>query len=1098
MDEFFGLSMTTIMIVLLAVLAVCLSTVAYVVLRNRILFLMGLRNMPRRMAQTLLIVIGLMLSTLIISAALSTGDTVDYSISKLAYETLGHVDETIQPGNLQKDASSLGDSGLDVEADQYRDFQQAIKTANDPNIDGSMGVLFEPAPVLNPTSRLSEPYVELTGLDTSALDGFPDVISAKDGHVLDIASLGPNEAYMNEKAADKLGTRPGDTVQFWVNNEQHEFKILDIVKDRVLTGVANDQHKEGIVTRLDTLQKLFGHERVSFIAISNRGGVRDSVALTDSVENDLRGVIQNNNLRLGLGDSKDDGIRTAEQIGNFMATFFMILGLFSIGAGVLLIIMIFVMLAAERKSEMGMARAVGMKRGHLVQMFLSEGTAYNILSAMVGAGLGILVSFGMAYIMSSIFASSDFGVTIEPHFTPRSLLIAYSLGVILTFVTVTFASFRISNLNIVAAIRGTAEDKRSQQRPKTNWGVVGLGLAVSLVPFLGLLLIILKRGGIPRSWPWVLLSIFGYGYLGSWLFFNRGFGATWGWLLHAVLPFLLIPPLTPIGLWIILRGGLGLPSAWILSGFGLLFGTMFFLLGLSSDKAFPFALGFSLMGAGFARLLTVFKLPDRPVYTAVGIFLIALWGLTAGGRLEFLFGTLSGDIEMFFLSGVAMVTAATYVLIYNSDIILALVTRIGGAFGTILPAVKTAVAYPLENRFRTGMTLAMISLVVFSLTMMSTMNFNFDRLFLSDESRGGWDVRVEENANNHIADLDGALRSGGSSTPDQFRTEGRVSLGGAASSTEVRQDLNGKFEDYPVVGADKGFLENSSIPLDHRARGYETDHAVWQELLAGKDVAVIDSFAVRRGGFNDSSYDFKVSGINENDKTFDPITLQIHAPLSRKSKQVQVIGVTSLGASTTFAGLYIPDSSFREVFGEPALSNHFIGLKDPSKSKDVAKDIESTLLTAGVQSDSIKAKVDEDQALSRNFFYLMQGFMSLGLLVGIAAVGVIAFRMVVERRQQIGMLRAIGYKRSTVALSFLFESSFVTLLAIVSGMLLAIWLSYFLLSAPDFPTNKNGYAVPWLQLVFFGVFTYLASLLMTFIPARQAASIPTAEALRYE
>ena len=1036
MNEFFGLSMTTIMVVLLAVLAVCLAAVAYVVLRNRILFFMGLRNMPRRMAQTVLIVIGLMLSTLIISAALSTGDTVDYSISKLAYETLGHVDETIQPGSLQKDASSLGDSGLDVEADQYRDFQQAIKTANDPNIDGSMGVLFEPAPVLNPASRLSEPHVELTGLDTSALDGFPDVISAEDGRVLDVASLGPNEAYMNERAADKLGTKPGDTVQFWVNNEQHEFKILDIVKDRVLTGVANDEHKEGIVTRLDTLQKLFGHERVSFIAISNLGGVRDSVALTDSVENDLRGIIQNNNLRLGLGDSKDDGIRTAEQVGNFMATFFMILGLFSIGAGVLLIIMIFVMLAAERKSEMGMARAVGMKRGHLVQMFLSEGTAYNILSAMVGAGLGILVSFGMAYIMSSIFASSEFGVTIEPHITARSLLIAYSLGVVLTFVTVTFASFRISNLNIVAAIRGTAEDKRPDHRRRIRW-----------------------------------------------------------WWVVTALPAMIFPPL---GLWFLLRNGFGLPSAWILSGFGLLFGTLFFLLGLSSDKAFPFALGFSLIGAGLARLLTLLKFPDRPVYTAVGVFLIILWGLTAGGRLEFLFGTLSGDIEMFFLSGVAMVTAATYVLIYNSDIILALVTRIGGAFGTILPAVKTAVAYPLENRFRTGMTLAMISLVVFSLTMMSTMNFNFDRLFLSDESRGGWDVKIEENANNHIADLDGALRSAGSSAPDQFRTEGRVGLGGGASSTEVRQDINGKFEDYPVVGADKSFLQNSSIPLDHRARGYETDQAVWQDLLAGKDVAVIDSFAVRQGGFGDSPYDFKVSGIDENDTTFAPITLQVRDPLSRKSKQVQVIGVTSLGASATFAGLYVPDSAFREVFGEPELSNHFVGLKDPSKSKDVAKDIESTLLTTGVQAESIKAKVDEDQALSRNFFYLMQGFMSLGLLVGIAAVGVIAFRMVVERRQQIGMLRAIGYKRSTVALSFLLESSFVTLLAIFSGMVLAIWLSYFLLSAPDFPTNKNGYAIPWLQIIFFGIFTYVASLLMTFIPARQAASIPMAEALRYE
>ena len=46
------------------------------------------------------------------------------------------------------------------------------------------------------------------------------------------------------------------------------------------------------------------------------------------------------------------------------------------------------------------------------------------------------------------------------------------------------------------------------------------------------------------------------------------------------------------------------------------------------------------------------------------------------------------------------------------------------------------------------------------------------------------------------------------------------------------------------------------------------------------------------------------------------------------------------------------------------------------------------------------------------FFYLMQGFMGLGLFVGVAAVGVIAFRTVVERRQQIGMLRAIGYTRT--------------------------------------------------------------------------------------
>ena len=82
---------------------------------------------------------------------------------------------------------------------------------------------------------------------------------------------------------------------------------------------------------------------------------------------------------------------------------------------------------------------------------------------------------------------------------------------------------------------------------------------------------------------------------------------------------------------------------------------------------------------------------------------------------------------------------------------------VAGRLGRILPAVKTAIAYPLASKFRTGMTMAMISLVIFALTTMSAMNFNFDRVFLSDKARGGWDVEVVENPNNPIGDLRQAL-----------------------------------------------------------------------------------------------------------------------------------------------------------------------------------------------------------------------------------------------------------------------------------------------------------------------------------------------------
>jgi len=86
MDALFGIPMNTIMIVLLVLLGISLSAVVAIFIRNRILFMMGLRNIPRRVAQTVLIIIGLMLSTVIITAAFTTGDTVDYSITKQTYD----------------------------------------------------------------------------------------------------------------------------------------------------------------------------------------------------------------------------------------------------------------------------------------------------------------------------------------------------------------------------------------------------------------------------------------------------------------------------------------------------------------------------------------------------------------------------------------------------------------------------------------------------------------------------------------------------------------------------------------------------------------------------------------------------------------------------------------------------------------------------------------------------------------------------------------------------------------------------------------------------------------------------------------------------
>ena len=153
--------------------------------------------------------------------------------------------------------------------------------------------------------------------------------------------------------------------------------------------------------------------------------------------------------------------------------FFTTFGTFSIAAGILLIFLIFVMLAAERRGELGIARAVGTRRGHLVQMFTFEGVAYDLLAALVGALLGALVALGMVTVMASAFAAADEdeGLQIQFAVTPRSLVIAFALGMLLTLVVVAVSAWRVSVMNISTAIRNLPEPPTGRRRRRLVLGV---------------------------------------------------------------------------------------------------------------------------------------------------------------------------------------------------------------------------------------------------------------------------------------------------------------------------------------------------------------------------------------------------------------------------------------------------------------------------------------------------------------------------------------------------------------------------------------------------------------------------------------------------
>ncbi len=107
----------------------------------------------------------------------------------------------------------------------------------------------------------------------------------------------------------------------------------------------------------------------------------------------------------------------------------------------------------------------------------------------------------------------------------------------------------------------------------------------------------------------------------------------------------------------------------------------------------------------------------------------------------------------------------------------------------------------------------------------------------------------------------------------------------------------------------------------------------------------------------------------------------------------------------------------------------------------------------------------------------------------------------VERRQQIGMMRALGFQRGMIQSAFVIESGIVVVLGVLAGGIFGLWLSYLLMTSDDFTNGAPagvGFIVPWATILVTLSASIVAALLMAWMPARQASRVVPAEALRYE
>ena len=1159
MDELFGLSMNYIMAALLVIVVPALLVVSVMAWRNRVMLKLGLRNIPRRRTQTVLIIVGIMLSSVIMAAAFGTGDTINYSIRTEGVEILGTIDEIIFLTRATADDRFGSNPYFPEESFQQLKAKKEVVAGT----DGLSPGIGELVPAINLRTSLSEGRMRVAGVDPTSLEGF-GTLNLTSGEEVRLADLGRDEGYINDEAADELDARGGDRLRLFLEEESLEFTVKGVVDKG---GLAGDQST--LIIPLARAQELFDRRgQINSIVVSNLGDELGGADLSEEVterlrvhfsdravaaqlkellaedrvldalrerEDSLGGTAREDLARLrselvaegvtdtlvslladedvesevldaldrpGLSDVEGQAdtlfsdlaefrvldikriiLDAAVEISSFVTTFFLTLGLFSIMVGVLLIFLIFVMLAAARRSEMGMARAVGAKRGHLVQMFVFEGTAYAVVSAAVGVLLGLAVSALITVIVNRIISGFDEGFSFTWHVEPRSAVVAYCLGMVITFATVGFSAYRVSRMNIVAAIRNLPESLATQRDPSILTRLLWVLKAIVRPPiflFRGFLALIKAR--FARC------------------LFNLGLAILW----VIIFPIWLVDILAAVFRfgWPYLRAG------WLT----LILGGLITWLGMAENEAAGFRIGVSLMILGLGLtvravlLHTAMRadLRDRLAYTLIGVLMLFFWVLPFDA-LRKVAGELSGGFEMFFISGIFMVAAAVWTVMYNSDLILRGLTFLTGRFGKLRPVLVTAVAYPMSAKFRTGLTLAMFALVNFTLIVMSILTNVFDVSTVDQEPvTGGWDVQGFVNFRTPIEDMRLAI----SASPDLDVADIAAIGGYTTIPIEARQvgAEEQRWERYAVRAADGDFLRNTGHHLKIMAPEYGTTAAdIWLALQENPSLAVVEASVVpRRSDFGDDQAPFQLEGLFYEDDTMEPIDIEVREPRTGVVVRLTVIAVldqlTDSFGELGF-GMFVPKERIDETIPfEVPITNYRFRLAEGVDAKDTARNLEAAFQEHGMETDVLEDEINQSAAAQRAFNQMFTGFMGLGLMVGIAALGVISLRAVVERRQQIGVLRAIGYRRGMIQLSFLLESSFVALLGIAIGVALGAIISYNIVN--DVRERENietlRFSIPWIQIGVIVAIAYVFSLATTFIPARQASRIYPAEALRYE
>lgn len=922
---------------------------------------LALRYPLRRPTEALLVILGSLLGTGIITGSLIVGDTVERSIRASAYEQLGPIDELVAVSGLD---------GRDELEQRFADFTH-------PEVDGTLSFVGAPvAAAATGSDALGQPRAQVIEVDFTAGVSFgPDPTITG----LAVTHPRPGQAVISADLARRIAVEPGDEVAIFAFGRATNLAVVDIAERTGLAGfwpLDQRQQSYNVLVPPGTLAELTAgidfsqvseiEPPTSYFAFSNVGGVEDGAQGTEAVTDAIAAAGGAGGAR--VQPVKADLLDAADEAASALTQLYFTMGMFAVAAGVLLLVNIFVMLADERRSELGMLRALGLRRLPLVNAFATEGWLYSLVASTLGAFLGIGVGRVIAWRADSILSSGEeqFSLSLTFTFEWRTVATGLAIGLVISLVTILATSVRVSRLNVIAAIR----DLPSVQRRHVRRRYVILGAVLTAL------------------------------------------GAFWT-----------------------------LAAAAGSEGYGVMIGPIVTVVGLG--------------------LIAARWMAPRRTSALVGL-VVLVWGavfIAVLGALDITVG-----IPVFLVQGLAMAGAAVAIIAAYQGVIGRWLARLSGGS---LP-VRLGLAYPIARRFRTAMTLGMFAVVILTLVYLSVLSFMFRQQVdeITADLSGGFGVVVTSNPTNPVSvDALAATPSVTAVAPLAY---------GVADFAAGTDDPVA----WPITGFGPELV--AAPPAMQDLGTYESELEAWAAVLADPGLIIVDEF-------------FLNTGAGPPDAVLEPgDPLVLIDPVTGVTRELEVAALAE--NDFLFSGAFYGIDGYRDVFGPRSVpSRFFVASTDPD---GVSLTIRRNHLVNGADAEPVRSTVETFLAQNTGFFTLMQQFVGVGLIVGIAGIGVIMIRAVRERRREVGVLRSLGFQPKAIGRAFLFEGLFVAVEGVAIGISVALIGSYGLVSSDNNFTEGFTWGVPWIEVAVIAAIALGTSALAAVWPAHRASGIQPATALR--